>query len=151
GPVQSLKTQGQIGAAPPLYVTFDDPHQPAGTVLGGAYPSGVIDWPADSWQIGVPAAKFGTFNLVLHNPQARPARLRLPAPTIFLGFDVCNDGPAEANITMLSDPRPGPELTIKPGELRRIRTAWPDPVTRVQFQFQNGQYLRFDNLAYAHP
>src|SRR5262249_46310004 len=31
GPNPSKTAQDHIGAAPPLYVTFDDPHQPAGT------------------------------------------------------------------------------------------------------------------------
>jgi hypothetical protein len=151
GPRQSRNVADRTGATPPLYVTFDDPHQPAGTVLNGAYPSGVIDWPADEWQIGVPAAKFGTFNLVLNHPESQSAEFRFAAPRILLGFDVCNDGPAEASIAILADSGPESRFTIKPGELRRIRTASRDPVTRVRLQFQNAQHLRFDNLAYAHP
>ena len=151
GPDQSKGVRDRMGATPPLYVTFDDPHQPAGTVLNGAYPAGLIDWPADEWQIGAPAAKFGTFNLVLNHPEAQSAEFRFAAPRIFLGFDVSNGGPAEAGITILADTGYESKFTIKPGELRRIRTASPGPVTRVRFQFQNAQHLRFDNLAYAHP
>jgi hypothetical protein len=154
--IQGKDVPGKGGAAPPLYVTFDDPHRPAGTVLNGAYPSGGIDWPPSEetesqWQISVPAGKFGTFNLVLKNPEAQSAGFRFAAPRIFLGFDVSNDGPAEATITVRSDAARESQFTIKPGELRRIRTAWRDPVTRVQFQFHNARHLRFDNLAYAHP
>jgi len=151
GPNPSKTAQDHIGAAPPLYVTFDDPHQPASTVLNGAYPSGVIDWPADEWQIAVPAAQFGTFNLVLNHPEAKSAEFRFAAPRIFVGFDVSNDGPADASITILADTGSESKFTIKPGELRRIRTAFSDPVTRVQFQFANAPHLRFDNLAYVHP
>jgi hypothetical protein len=37
---------------------------------------------------------------------------------------------------------------IKPGELRRLRTGWQDPASRVSFDFKNGEGLQFDNLAY---
>lgn len=144
------------GAIPPLYVTFDDPHLAAGTVLKGEYPSGVVHWSPSQkiesqWQIGVPAAKFGTFNLILKNLESPSAEFRFTAPRLFLGFDVCNDGPAEATITLHSDAAPELKFTIKPGELRRIRTNSPGPIARVQFRFQNAQHLRFDNLAYANP
>src|SRR5207244_4843773 len=42
-------------------------------------------------------------------------------------------------------------FTIKPRELRRLRTGWRDPSSRVSFDFVNGRSLRFDNLAYLHP
>ena len=146
---RDIDIQGKGGAIPPSYVTFDDPHQPARTVLNGEYPSGVIDWFADEWQIGVPTGKFGTFNLVVKNPEALSAGFRFVAPRVFLGFDVSNDGPAEAAITVRSDSTPELRFTIKPGELRRIRTNWSKPVSHVQLQLQNAQRLRFDNLAYA--
>jgi hypothetical protein len=41
-------------------------------------------------------------------------------------------------------------FTIKPRELRRLRTEWRDPSTSVEFAITNGQGLRFDNLAYLH-
>jgi hypothetical protein len=148
---RDIDIHGHGGATLPLYVTFDDPHRPAGTVLNGAYPSGVIDWPADEWQIGVPAAKFGTFNLILKNPEAQSAEFRFTAPRIFLGLDVCNDGPADAVITIRSDAAREQQFAIKPNELRRIRLNSADATTLVQFQFQNAQHVRFDNLAYTHP
>jgi hypothetical protein len=148
---RDIDIQGRGGTTPPLYVTFDDPHQPAGTVLNGEYPSGVLDWADAQWQIGVPAGKFGTFNLVLKNPEAGSAEFRFAAPRIFLGFDISNNGSAEAIITLRSDSAREQRFTIRPGELRRIRTSWRDPTTHVQLQIQNAQHLRFDNLAYAHP
>jgi hypothetical protein len=146
---RDIAIQGKGGAIPPSFVTFDDPHLPARTVLNGEYPAGVIEWSADEWQIGVPAGKFGTFNLVGKDPEARSAEFRLVAPRVFLGFDVSNDGPAEATITIRSAATPELKFTIKPGELRRIRTNWSRPVTQVQLQLQSAQHLHFDNLAYA--
>jgi hypothetical protein len=41
--------------------------------------------------------------------------------------------------------------TIKPKELRRLRTGWREASSKVSFGFSNGQGLRFDNLTYVHP
>jgi len=35
--------------------------------------------------------------------------------------------------------------------LRRLRTGWRDPSSRVVFKIEHGEVLRFDNLAYLHP
>src|SRR5262249_61957262 len=107
--------------------------------------------PAHRGKSAFPAPKSAPSNLVLTHQEPQPAESRSAAPPIFLAFDVPNGGPAEAGITILADTGYESKFTIKPGELRRIRTALPGPVTRVRFQFQNAQHLRFDNLAYAHP
>jgi len=39
-------------------------------------------------------------------------------------------------------------FTIKPGELKRIRTGWRDASSKVVLDLKNGAGLRFDNLAY---
>ena len=163
--IQGKDQHGRDGQAHPLYVTFDDPHLPAGTVLGGQYPSGVIDWPDAEWQIGVPGGKFGTFNLVLKNPSppssliedgkrktdTQSAEFRFVAPRILGGFDVCNDGNSEATVTVRADNMPDASYKIKPGALLRIRTGWRDATSRVTFTFTNARGLRFDNLAYQRP
>jgi hypothetical protein len=59
---RDVDVQGPDGAAPSQFVTFDAPHLPAGTMLAGEYPSGVINWGADQWKINVPQGGFGTFN-----------------------------------------------------------------------------------------
>jgi hypothetical protein len=40
------------------------------------------------------------------------------------------------------------KVSVKPGELKRVRTNWPDPSSKVAFEFENGEGLIFDNLAY---
>jgi len=149
--IQGPDHSGAYGHSLPLYVTFDDPHLAAGTVLNGQYPSGAIDWPDGEWQIGVPGGKFSTFNLVLRNPEAQSAEFRFAAPRILVGFDVCNDRAVEATLTVRADGIRETSYKIKPGELLRIRTGWRDAVSRVAFTFQNAPGLRFDNLAYAQP
>jgi hypothetical protein len=148
---RDVDIQGTGGAIPPSYVTFDDPHESAGTALVGQYPSGVVDWGDGKWQIGTPFGKFGTFTLMLKDSNATEAEFQFYAPRIFLGIDAYNDGDADATITIRSPETRELTVTLQPKELRRVRTGWREPSSRVSFELKNGQGLRFDNLAYAHP
>ena len=145
---RDVDIQGKSNLLPPSYITFDDPHLPAGTRLSGQYPSGVIDWGADEWQIGTPYGKFGTFTLALADPEARHAQFHFYTPRIFAGLDVYNGGDGDATILIRSPEIREISFTIKPKEVRRLRTEWRDPSSQVFFDVTNGQALRFDNLAY---
>lgn len=147
---REVSIQGEGGEAPPLYVTFDDPHLPAGTLLAGEYPSGVIDWDPETWRIHVPQGGFGTFNLTLADVTANTAAFHFYAPRVFVGVDIYNGGRAEATVTIHSPEIREMSFLIKPGELRRIRTGWRDPSSAVIFDFKNGDGLQFDNLAYRY-
>jgi hypothetical protein len=140
--------QGKSHRVPPSYITFDDPHLPAGTLLSGQYPSGVIDWGQGEWRIATPYGKFGTFTLALADPQAQHGQFRFYSPRVFAGVDVYNGGDADATILIRSPKLHEISFTIKPKELRRLRTEWRDPSSQVLFDITNGQSLRFDNLAY---
>ena len=148
---KDIDIQGKSDRVPPSYVTFDDPHLAAGTRLVGQYPSGVIDWGKGDWEIGTPYGKFGTFTLSLADAKAPQAEFRFYAPRVFVGVDVYNGGDSDATVALRSPENREMSFTIKPGELRRLRTGWRDPSTGVAFQFANGEKLRFDNLAYIHP
>lgn len=148
---RDVDIQGKSDSVPPSYITFDDPHLPAGTPLLGQYPSGVLDWGKDEWQIGTPYGKFGTFTLALANPKAQHAEFHFYNPRIFAGIDVYNDGDTEAKAIIRSPETREVSFAIKPKELRRLRTGWQDSCSSVSFEFVNGQALRFDNLAYLHP
>jgi hypothetical protein len=148
---RDVDIQGKSNRVPPSYITFDDPHLPAGTLLLGQYPSGVIDWDKGDWQIGTPYGKFGTFTIALADPKAQHAEFKFYAPRIFAGLDVYNDGENDATVTISSPEVREMAFTIKPKELRRLRTGWRDPSSRVSFEITNGEKLRFDNLAYIHP
>ena len=137
--------------APSSYITFDDPHLPAGTPLSGQYPSGVINWAAGDWQIGTPLGKFATFTIAFADPMASQAQFHFYSPRIFAGIDVYNDGDKEATVTVRSPNIREQSFVIKPKELRRLRTGWRDATSAVTFQTTNGQGLRFDNLAYRQP
>ncbi len=148
---RDIDIHGKDGNAPPLYVTFDDPHQPYGTVLTGEYPSGVVDWGTNVWRINVPEGKFATFNLALIDPQASSVQFRFYWPRVFVGIDVYNGGTTDATFAVRSPEILGQtSYTIKAGELRRIRTGWRDPSKIVNFDMIDGDGLRFDNLAYLH-
>jgi hypothetical protein len=157
---RDVDVQGDGGQAPPLYVTFDDPHLAAGTKLQGQYPSGVIDWDGvdgqgaagqtSEWQIGVPQGKFGTFNLTLADAAAGSVKFRFYSPRVFVGVDVYNEGKSEAVVTMHSPEVREMSFSIKAGELRRLRTGWRDASSVVTIDLKYGENLRFDNLAYRH-
>jgi len=148
---RDVDIQGKSDRVPPSYITFDDPHLPAGTPLVGQYPSGLIDWGKGEWQIGTPYGKFGTFTLALTDPKAPHAEFHFYAPRIFAGVDIYNDGDSDATVTVRSPENREVSFTIKPKELRRLRTDWRDASSHVSFDITNGQALRFDNLAYLRP
>ena len=72
---RDVDIQGKSDQIPPSFITFDDPHLPAGTPLLGQYPSGVIDWGSGEWEIGTPFGKFGTFTLVKLDPKCKAGRI----------------------------------------------------------------------------
>jgi hypothetical protein len=148
---RDVDIQGPSDQVPPRFITFDDPHLAAGTPLLGQYPSGVIDWGGGEWQIGTPFGKFGTFTLTRSDPKSAREEFSFYAPRIFAGLDVYNDGESDATVTIHSPELREISYTIKPKELRRIRTGWRDTSSKVIFDFTNGQALRFDNLAYSNP
>jgi hypothetical protein len=153
---RDVDIRGNGGQAPAKWVTFDDPHLPAGTPLAGPYPSGIVDWGVpemggSEWEIGTPSGKFGTFNLKLADPKSEQAEFAFPSPRIFVGIDVYNDGEKDATVTVSSPEIREQAFTIKPKELRRIRTGWRDPSSAVRFKVVNGGALRFDNLAWLNP
>jgi hypothetical protein len=148
---RDVDIQGNSDQVPPSYITFDDPHLAAGTILSGQYPSGVVDWDSGGWKIGAPFGKFGTFTLARTDPKAEQGEFKFYAPRIFVGIDAYNGGESDTIVTIRSPRNRQLSFTIKPKELRRLRTDWLDPTSRVMFDFRNGQGLRFDNLAYAYP
>jgi hypothetical protein len=148
---RDVDIQGKSDRVPPSYITFDDPHLRAGTPLMGQYPSGVVDWGNGEWQIGTPFGKFGTFTLALADPKTQHAEFQFYTPHIFAGVDIYNDEEGDATVTIRSPEIREMSFTIKPKELRRLRTGWHDVSSRVSFDFTNAQGLRFDNLAYLRP
>jgi hypothetical protein len=98
--------------------------------------------------IHAPHGKFGTFNLCLKDSSRKDASFKFYVPTIFAGIDAYNGGDKAATILIRSPEIREQTFIVQPGELMRIRTGWRDPSSAVQFEFDNGIGLLFDNLAY---
>jgi hypothetical protein len=145
---RAVDIQGHDGAPTVRTVTFDDPHELAGAVLKGEYPAGAMLWGESQWAIHVPAGGFATFNLAFADSNARTAEFRFYWPRVFVGMDVYNSGSSEATITLSCPEMREVKFTVKPGELRRLRTNWPDPSSKVIFTVTNGEGLLFDNMMY---
>lgn len=148
---RDIDIQGEGGSAPPSFLTFDNPHLTAGTVLDGPYPTGLIAWPRGEWKIGTPDGKFGTFNLIPADPQAQQLEFSFANPRIFVGIDVYNGGTSEAHLTIRSEKLADISATLQPGELKRIKTGWKEGSQQVSFELKYANGLRFDNLAYSQP
>jgi hypothetical protein len=151
GAARDIDIQGNGGSAPPLYLTFDNPHLGAGTSLEGDYPSGVMDWTTGQWKIGVPEGKFGTFNLLPADPAQERLEFTFHAPRILVGIDVYNAGSSDAAVILRSENGLATASTIRSGQLRRIRTGWSEAALHTVVELKNGGGLRFDNLAYLFP
>jgi hypothetical protein len=83
-----------------------------------------------------------------YNQRPGPRRISLPSPRLIPGIDIYNDRPAESTITISSPETQRVSVTLKPNELRRLRTHWQTPGSKVTFDLTNPQSLHFDNLAY---
>ncbi len=140
-----IRVEGTGGSSTPLFVTFDDPHQPAGITLQGEYPEGVITWTGDSWTIHLPSGKVGTFNLVTTK---QIAAFQLHRPHVFAGMDVYNPGATGARLQISCSEVQRITVSIHPGEITRLRTGWHFPCPQVTFGISASAELQFDNLAY---
>jgi hypothetical protein len=148
---------GDGGEAPPEVVDFDNPYLPAGTVLRGEYPSGVIRWggrreKSGAWHIGVPVGRLATFNLGVVDPDAHDAGFEFCAPRLFVGVDVFNSGAHDVSLKIHSPTNPDFTVALPAGQLLRLRPAWRNSSPRITFETEGGAALgdlRFDNLAYA--
>jgi hypothetical protein len=148
---RDIDIRGKSGPLVPTFITFDDPHLTAGTVLNGGYPTARIDWGQGTWKISPPSGKFGTFHLALTNSAAKAAEFQFASPRIFVGIDAYNGSRGDETLIIRSPEHQEQTITLHAGELQRIRTGWTRASTRMEFTFANASALQFDNLAYAQP
>jgi hypothetical protein len=146
----TVHIEGVGGGPTPLFVTFDDPHEPAGTTLKGEYPEGIIVWKGDagednSWSVHAPSGRLGTFNLAT---SSSTGAFQFERKHVFAGIDIYNPSATKAALR-ISCPEVGEIRTpIDPGAIKRLRTGWHSPCSRVTFAISSGAKLQFDNLAY---
>jgi hypothetical protein len=141
----SIRIQGAGGNPPLLFVTFDDPHQAAGTILRGEYPKGIVNWNGDAWSIHVPSGRFGTFNLALNTSTAA---FQLVQGHVFAGIDIYNAGDSPATVRVACPEAEENVVFVEAGAIKRLRTGWRLPCSRVSFVLSPGAKIQFDNLAY---
>jgi hypothetical protein len=145
---RDVDIQGQGNGKPAKYLDFDNPHIAAGTSLDAEYPTGLIDWSNGGWMAHAPSGKFGSFNISLKDSKQTQAHFTFTVPTVFAGIDVYNGGSKPASIRFRSPQIREKTYTVQPNQLLRIRTGWHDPSTAIEWDFENGEGLLFDNLAY---
>ncbi|MGA9354540.1 MAG: hypothetical protein WBV46_12685 [Terriglobales bacterium] len=140
-----VRIEGAGGSPPLSFVTFDDPHQPSGTILRGEYPKGIVNWDGDSWSIHVPSGRFGTFNLALNTPMAT---FQLVQGHAFAGIDIYNAGGSPARVRVSCSHGEETEISVDAGAIKRLRTGWRLPCSQMSFALSAGARIQFDNLAY---
>lgn len=140
-----VRIAGKGGNPPLASVTFDNPHQPTGTVLRGDYPAGVIRWRGDTSTIHAPAGKFGTFNLSIRQ---QTGSFELLGGRVFVGMDVYNPGATQARLTVRCKEGPVLSTVLEPGGLKRLRIPGQSLCRHVTISSATGSELLFDNLAY---
>jgi hypothetical protein len=140
-----VRIEGPGGNWTPRFVTFDDPHRPAGTILKGEYPAGVIAWTGEAWSVQTPSGKLGTFNLESNLPRAA---FQLEHSQVFAGIDVYNPQTTKARLHVGCSVHQELTVSINAGEMKRLRPGWHFPCSQVTFDISADAKLRFDNLAY---
>jgi hypothetical protein len=145
---RDVDIQGAASEPIPLLVDFDNPHMGTNAPLRGQYPSGVIDWGEGQWKVCAPQGRMSTFSLCEAGKEKK-AQFRFAYDRVFLRLDVYNPLDTESKLTIHSPENPEITFTLKPHQLRRIKTGWLDRVSAVSLESDALPSLLFDNLAYS--
>jgi hypothetical protein len=86
--------------------------------------------------------------LALADGKHEHAHFRFDSLRILDGFDVYNNGKEDATVTLRCPELREVSYTVKPGELKHVRTSWVDRSSLVTFDFEHGDGLLFDNFAW---
>jgi hypothetical protein len=148
---RDINIEGEAGAPVARMIDFDVPILAAGTLLSGQYPTGVVDWGKDVWQVNVPHERWSTFNLRLADTQSRRAAFAFVSPRILAGMTVFNESSVDVSLTMHSAENADVTAIIRAGQLRRIRTQWQFRTSQVNLETGDAASLKalsFDDLMY---
>jgi hypothetical protein len=146
---RDLDIQGASAEPVPLIVDFDNPHVGANVELRGEYPSGVIDWGEGDWKVCPPAGRMSTFSLGAAETNATKGQFRFSYPRILMRMDVYNPLPQDVTLMLRTPEMREVTLSLKAGQLQRIKTGWVDRASVVYFESASLSALRFDNLGYS--
>jgi len=148
---RDIDIQGSEGSIVPTVITFDYPHDPAGTLLHGQYPLGVIDWGEEQWKVHTPDGAFGTFSIAIADPRQEAVGFRFYSPRTIIGVDIYNGDAKEAEVTISCPELHAMTWKLPPHEVRRVRTGWQDSCSSVSLETKHGEHFQFDNFAYSLP
>jgi hypothetical protein len=149
---RDISIAGEGGTPVSSAIDFDTPVLAAGTLLNGQYPSGVIDWGKNRWQVNVPHDRLSTFNLRVADAQTDHAEFAFVGPRVFVGLTAFNE--TTANITLIIRSPDNADVTtiIPAGQLRRIKTQWPHRTSQIRLETVDGTGLKglsFDDVSYS--
>lgn len=147
-----VSIEGTGGTEPAQTMGFDDPPVPAGALLRGAYPTGVIDWGMNTWQVGVPEGRFPTFNLGVVDAKAEHADFSFVSPRVLAGITVFNNGSTDMALKIDSPPNQAVTVAVPAGQLQRVQTGWHARTSHIRLEALNGTTLgswKFDNIRYS--
>jgi hypothetical protein len=69
-------------------------------------------------------------------------------PKVFAGIDIDNLSLHAVTVALSCGDGQRTTVLVEAQQLKRLRTAWSMPCTRLGFEIPQGAELRFDNLAY---
>ncbi|HVT93120.1 MAG TPA: hypothetical protein VHD76_09785 [Bryobacteraceae bacterium] len=146
---REVDVRGDSDEPVPGKVDFDNPHLAAGSALRGQYPSGVIDWGESAWEVAGPEGKMSTFSIRAAQAAGNHAEFKFANPRMLVWIEAYNSSEKEVELTISSPEMRELTVSLKAGELRRIRTQWTERVSVTRLDSPNLSALRFDNIGYS--
>jgi hypothetical protein len=149
---RNVSIEGPGGTDPTQSADFENSHVPAGMVLNGPYPAGVVDWGAGMWRVGVPVGRLSKFNLGVADAKADHATFSFVSPRVLAGMTIFNDSPADRALKIASPPNEAVTVTVPAGQLQRVQTGWQADTSRITLEAMNGTTLdgwKFDDIRYS--
>ena len=143
---------GVGGTDPAQTVDFESSPVPAGAILNGQYPTGVIDWGKEMWRVGVPVGRLSKFNLGVADATAERATFSFVSTRVLAGVTVFNDSPADRALKIASPPNEAVTITVPAGGLQRAQTGWHAGTSQISLEAMNGTTLdgwKFDDIRYS--
>jgi hypothetical protein len=148
----NVSIEGSGGTDPTQTVDLENSRVPAGTILRGSFPAGVIDWGMGMWRIGAPIGRLSKFNLGVADAKADRATFSFVSPRVLAGMTVFNDSPADRTLKIDSPPNVPVTVTVAAGQLQRVLTRWNADTSRISLEAMNGTTLdgwKFNDIRYS--
>lgn len=140
-----------VGAAtPPNTINFDGLNG-ANLPLNGQYPTGVIDWGANSWLLSGPWGLFTTKSIGFNGAAFTNASFTLITPRRLISLQAFNGGTVSSTLTLTCAGQPNVQAVAPVGQIVTVTTNWTNTCTSVNIASTNGWNTNFDNLVVDGP